>query len=435
MKLHWLSLVSILAACGGTATGVSLGGDDVIVTSVVPDAAHRGGPVILRILGAGFDAGSSVSFFLHGAPADGIAVDSVRFVSATELLAFVNIKLAAVIGRYGVRVTTGRGSRGTGNEKFNTLIDVEVLSPGWAYAISNNSTIVGFITLFGGGVQHAFWRQPGGAAVDLPGAGNESSIAYDITDNNLIVGVRAGVPVRWRSDAARTLEELFPQTSPEWNVIVGEAKRSNESGLIVGYVNPNKVPGGAQRAFCWRESGWTILAPKDSNYRSGGVLWDVNEPGDAVGRVIRLTPTPISEALVVHCHAAVPSITILQDPAQQGAVAHAIGDDGTVYGQSGGQTVRWRLVGPDQWGTPEVITGVPFLPERVTAGGRLVGGAQGIAYIWDSKFGLVSLSDPTEGDALAWFARDNGPGTTVQVVGAAQGNSVAIHWIGSLPIP
>jgi hypothetical protein len=435
MKLHWLPLVSILAACVGTATGVSLSGDDVVVTSVVPDAAHRGGPVTLRVLGAGFDAGSSVSFFLNDAPADAIAVDSVRFVSTTELLVYINIKLTAAIGRYGVRVTTGRGSRGTGNEKFNTLIDVEVLSPGWAYAINNSGTIVGYMTFEGTGFQRAFWKEPGSGAVVLPGGGNETSIAYDISDNNLIVGVRAGVPARWKADAARTLEELFPQTSSEWNIIVGEAKRANESGLIVGWVNPNKVAGGAQRAFCWRDSGWTILAPKDSNYRSSGVLWDVNEPGDAVGRVIRLTPTPISEALVVHCHAAVPSITILQDPAQQGALAHAIADDGTVYGQSGGQTVRWRLVGPDQWGPPEVITGVPFLPERVTAGGRLVGGAQGVAYIWDSKFGLVSLSNPTEGDALAWFARDSGPGTTVQVVGSAQGNSVAVHWIGSLPIP
>ena len=445
MKPHWMFLIAVLAACGSTTTGDSQGGEnvEVAVVSVVPAEALRGGKLTLRVLGQGFDATSSVSFLLGGVPSDGIIVDSVQFVSVTELRVYVNIKPGAHLGRYGVRITTGRGTRGTGNEKFRTLIDMEVLNTGWAYAINNAGTLVGYMTPPGGNSARAFWRDAGGSAVALPGLSGLESLAYHITDNNLIVGVSGAilvfrsVPVRWRGDAARTQDELFPATSSQWTTIKGEAKRANNAGLIVGWVTLDETPGGAQRSFCWRDAGWTILAPKNANYISSGVLWDVNEPGDAVGRVVRLTgpTTGISEALVVHCHAATPTLTILQDPDQSGATAHAIADDGTVYGNIGGKAVRWRLTGADQWGSPELLPGVPFLPERVTAGGRLVGAVNGIAYLWDSTFGLIPLSADTDGAALAWSARDSGPGTPVDIVGTALGNDRVAHWRWVPPTP
>ena len=67
----------------------------------------------------------------------------------------------------------------------------------------------------------------------------------------------------------------------------------------------------------------------DPMYPNSGALWDVNESGDAVGRVVRITgpglKDAIVETLVVHCHKETPTVTILPRPATSGA-SDAYGD-------------------------------------------------------------------------------------------------------------
>lgn len=439
---EWLPGVLLLAACGGAGTESSPPPpppDEVIVSSVTPShlTSGRTQPVVIR--GSGFDAGSSVSFLVDGVETTDLAAGNIQFVSPTEIKANVSVGAGTIPRRYAVRIRTGRGTRGTGNEKI-TVILFELFGLGRAQGINSAGTIVGDVAATEGAIYQAYVQRVGEAPVLLPSLGGSNvSVAWDITENSLVVGQDGNSPVRWQGPAW-TVERLVPSSNPpQWFSLDGGAQAANDAGVIVGWVKLNN--GTYNNAFCWKQGAAKVVMPTDPAFPGTGVLWDVNENGEAAGRTVRLTSADNGnvEALVVHCHSENPSVTILPRSAEMSAAyAWAISDDGTVYGDAvvGTETrhVRWRMTSPDTWLAPEIMD-IPFTVRGVTRGGRLVGTgpvqvapgeSMNAAWLWDPLVGVVRLTEPISDGASGALAAGDSPNQPVQVAGFSSGR--AARW-------
>ena len=89
------------------------GGGGPTVTSAIP-AEGAQGSVNLQVLitGSGFDGGSNAVWLRHGAPAPDVQTNLTTFVSRSELIADINIDVAALESLYDIEVTTRRGKKG-----------------------------------------------------------------------------------------------------------------------------------------------------------------------------------------------------------------------------------------------------------------------------------------------------------------------------------
>lgn len=108
---------------GGSDDG---GGDgdesiDPEVEATDPDHAAQDTTLDVRVLGTGFDSGSTVDFLLDGATTRDVKTNSTSFVSDAELRANITIDAEAVPDLYDVRVTTSKGKKGVGIELFEIV--------------------------------------------------------------------------------------------------------------------------------------------------------------------------------------------------------------------------------------------------------------------------------------------------------------------------
>ena len=120
-------LTLMLVACqtegpGGSGTGPSFAAGnptgDPVVTATDPTSAPQDTTLDLRVLGSGYDRGSTVELLLGGQSVGTIRTNSTRYVKSTELVANVTISAAAVVTTYDVAVTTSQGRKGIGTEMF-----------------------------------------------------------------------------------------------------------------------------------------------------------------------------------------------------------------------------------------------------------------------------------------------------------------------------
>lgn len=99
------------------------GGVDPTVTAVDPTSAPQETTLDIRVIGTGYDDGSTARLLLDGKPVSTVKTNSTRFVSATELVANVTIALEAPVATYDVEVTTLLGRRkGIGSEMFEVKL-------------------------------------------------------------------------------------------------------------------------------------------------------------------------------------------------------------------------------------------------------------------------------------------------------------------------
>lgn len=130
--LPWAAALVVLAGCSGPADesgsgfnaaqgGVAAAGDPV-VSEVQPPAAPQDTTLDIRVLGANYDRGSRVDLLIDGLPTDKVVTNSTRFRNQGELIANVTIAADATVTRYDVLVTTGRGKKGIGIEKFEVQL-------------------------------------------------------------------------------------------------------------------------------------------------------------------------------------------------------------------------------------------------------------------------------------------------------------------------
>ncbi len=109
---------SILAAKGGGGSD----GPSPKVKEAIPNEAPQEITLNVRVIGSGFDDGSVVRFLLAGNSTDKVVVNSSSFESGKELVANVTIALEAKVALYDIEVTTKRGKKGIGSEKFSVKL-------------------------------------------------------------------------------------------------------------------------------------------------------------------------------------------------------------------------------------------------------------------------------------------------------------------------
>jgi len=111
-----LLLLSLLAGTNVQA--------EVIVGSADPSTADQGTfSLPVKITGSGFKEGASVHFLQAGTKkGGGVSVNSVLFVSGSELLATIDVAVDAVVGDYDIEVRVSRGRKGKGSTKLFTVI-------------------------------------------------------------------------------------------------------------------------------------------------------------------------------------------------------------------------------------------------------------------------------------------------------------------------
>ncbi|MCZ6756405.1 MAG: hypothetical protein O7E49_13935, partial [Gemmatimonadetes bacterium] len=108
----------LLAAKGGGGGG----GPGPKVKAAVPDEAPQDTTLTVRVIGSGFDDGSTVRFLLAGQSAPKMVVNSSTFVNEDSLDVNVTIALDADVASYDIEVTTLRGKKGIGSEKFSVKL-------------------------------------------------------------------------------------------------------------------------------------------------------------------------------------------------------------------------------------------------------------------------------------------------------------------------
>ncbi len=137
-----------------------------------------------------------------------VRTNRTTYRSAKELVANITIAVDAVPDRYDIIVTTSKGKKGIGTERFAVLAIEELAAPAGtssAYAVNGSGLIVGYVSAgpCGNGRLPTVWSNPvTRISLPLPAGGCES-IAADINSNGVIVGTLSGNRgVRWLSDGA-----------------------------------------------------------------------------------------------------------------------------------------------------------------------------------------------------------------------------------------
>jgi hypothetical protein len=94
------------------------------VTSTDPDSASPSVTLDVRVLGSGYDRGSRATWALNGDTTFAttkIKTNSMRYVSATEIVANITISADAALASYDIEVTTSSGKHGVGIELFTIV--------------------------------------------------------------------------------------------------------------------------------------------------------------------------------------------------------------------------------------------------------------------------------------------------------------------------
>ena len=107
----------IVTAQGGTK-GKPGSGEDPSVDAVDPTAAPQDTTLDVRVVGAGYDRGSTAELARDGQVTEKVKTNRTKFVSSEELIANITIAVDAETALYDVLVTTSRGRKGIGTELF-----------------------------------------------------------------------------------------------------------------------------------------------------------------------------------------------------------------------------------------------------------------------------------------------------------------------------
>lgn len=311
------------------------------VSSALPSYAHQGDAgVAVRILGSGFDQGSSASWERNGSVDPKVSVQGTRFVSSTELVATISVAADAAIAFYDVAVTTSTRKKGIGMERFTVTSAQSIGTLGGntlGRAVNDQGASVGYSMV--GSSQHAFFAAPGAAMTDL-GVGQ----AYDLdpTETTAVVGIVSGVSVVWRNTGGTWTSSPLPHNG-------AGARATNMARTLAGLI----IGGSAgNNPALWRESGagWTLQTyPIPAGY-NGAWIEDVNAQGQAVG----VARDPYSKAYLWEADGTPVALTPLAG--DRTPFAYGINPAGTVIvGASAGRAVYWRRAVNGSWLPAQVL--------------------------------------------------------------------------------
>lgn len=421
---------ALLAGCGdGVITSqleeASLEGEaaPLQVTGTDPDEAEQGETLEVRILGEGFTEGAAVTWERDGIPDALIAVNSVTFVSETELVASIRIALDTDIGLYDVAVNRKR-KKGVGSEARAVapdVFEVKEYTPnplGWtgvgvwagefsyARSINDHGVIVG-----GGGDGGSQWTAFSWAedAGIVTFAGNYAEAMVTNSDGQ-IAGYRGhenesiyiGDTFVLHNGALTLIEQLEP---PYLSLPLA----INDAGTMVGWAAKDYY-GDPTWPIVWRRNQDGGYGPPVELPLRDGEVWEVgehqeasqaaaiNSSGDVVGTLSQGDGMDkITRAVLWRAR----SDGSYEEPIELGGIqsaAFGINDAGWIVGVRGGfepsgvrKATLWH---PDDYSTP-VDVGEPediesSTPRAINNYGQIVGRH------WDGRMqGIVWSLDHT----------------------------------------
>ena len=413
----------------GEPASARSGGTSPTVTSVDPPEAPQSTTLDVRVLGSNYDQGSRVDFARAGVIEPKLHVNSTTYLSATELVANVSIALDAAPVSYDVVVTSSRGKKGIGTERFAVVVPLELLSAPAGGAsvqgVSDNGLMVGRIAATCGFANApALWNQIGQLTALPLLPGTCGGVARGINSAGVAVGsAYAGSTwagnVRWVPSAGSYQAEALP---PLADGSSAGAWAINEAGWVAGVNVASVLAPGA--------TAWQLLQqPSGATSCLGGI--GINNLDAVAGRC-----SISGKVRGVYWASPLAAPVVLPLPSGAADVyVHDINDAGVIVGRASvtigknkfvNRATRWVPSG-SSW-TAEFLAdyGVGSSAFAVNEAGQVAGTVivppQGYSRpaFWDAS-GLLRQLEGT-GDALGLSASTDGP-----VVGG-DANGGAARW-------
>ena len=415
-----------MTAPEGSELGLAKAPAGPTVAATNPASAPRDTTIDVHVLGSGFDQGSSAEFALGGVVGADVRTNSTLFVSSQDLVANITISAEAAIAFYDVVVTTSRGKKGIGTERFyvRAVNDIGTLggSQAIAYDVNSAGLVAGkSLTLAESGFFAFIWSPVSGIN-PLPVVGGSTySHALSINDLGVAVGVDEGIAAVWTPNGTggyteQRLGTFGGPTSAAWGI--------NRDGVVIGHAEDVDV-GYTPVPFRWTsEAGMQRLGLVEG-YPTG-----INAVGTIVGYSgsdAFVWTEPEGPRFLPRCAGAFT------------ASARGINDGGTIVGgctyrkggRSYGEGVRWQPTSAGTWLPPEVIT--PRTPcygcgiaRGINNAGEIVGENGLRPFIWTQGKGLQYLDVLLSGgDGTAYAVTDAEPGVMNRIVGHSSANGAA----------
>jgi probable HAF family extracellular repeat protein len=404
-----VAITCVLVACDQMATApqgsppeLAKAASDPTVTATDPASGPQDSTLNVRVLGSGYDQGSRADFALAGVvDPTKVKTNSTLFVSSKELVANITIAQDATVALYDVIVTTAKGKKGIGTERFfvRAVNDIGTLGGGTSTArgVNGSGTIIGFATNASGLSRPFIWTEVGGMKDlgTLPGF--TKGAAHAVSATGVVVGSSGDrAPTRW-----------VPGAAGSWSVqylgslggTYGYAFDVNDQGTIVGYADNSA---GSTRAFRWTEATGMVSLALLSGAISSRAL-GLNADGTIVGttNVSSGAQVPVVWASDggVHALQLCPGLAMGdgQDVNDAGVVV------GTCFAGGGGPAlpVRWDPdpSNPGGWLAPVSLGSLGGSSGRaygINNAGQVVGisdvnGQKTHAFFWDAARGIRDL--------------------------------------------
>jgi probable HAF family extracellular repeat protein len=179
------------------------------ITSTDPMAAPQDTTLDVRVLGSGFDLGSKAEFALDGVVGPKVRTNRTTYRNPKELVANITIAIDAVPDRYDVIVTTSKGKKGIGTERFAVLAIQLIGAAAFGMDVNGAGVVVGYrevtgTTCSGTAGPPVVWTEAGGLrGLPVP-AGRCSGGARAINDAGVIVGSVNNAAYRWLPGSSET---------------------------------------------------------------------------------------------------------------------------------------------------------------------------------------------------------------------------------------
>jgi len=228
------------------------------VTSTNPSYAHRGDTKLtVHVFGTGFTGGANAQWSL-GTDTTSVSTESTSFVSATEIIAVIDVSGTAPIASYNVSVTNRDGKKGVGAELFAVTTAVVVGSGTLGgevivNEINDQGQVVGYFVAAGPFITS------GNTIISLGATG----FANGVSPNGDVVVGRDNAPVAWiRQASGSYVKETLPTAATTGGGAWHAAGTAGGPLVVGGYENTStSKQSGGTRPVTWTRSGATWSSP------------------------------------------------------------------------------------------------------------------------------------------------------------------------------
>lgn len=395
----------------------------------------------VTITGSGFAPGAAATWIRDGDTTK-VTVRSTRYVSATQLVATVDIAPDADLAFYDIAVTNADRKKGIGTEMFEVTTGLNLGSLGGntnANAVSDNGDAVGYT--IASKSQHAFYWSEATGMIDL---GGTNALGIDRAGAT-IVGNGAGKPLTWTGAGASWTSAVLPLSPGATGGNATSVASDPTTGLAMIIGGSEGLPvnhhGSVERPRLWRRTatGWRIdTLPTPFANVSGTFAWvtAVNFNGQATGAVRPGGGDP--QAVVWEADG---SFTVLGAGGAPGINAAGTLVAGFLYGTGGGPRYYWRNSVGDAWNGPVVLPGGCYDVTGMDDAGRIIarscpipGSSRTTGGVFEPPYTsapalLPGLGDLTEGGVVYGISRN---GRFIVGTAKTKPTRVAARWLNPL---